>query len=283
MKKEIKKFNIKHFLKIINDLLRTKIKDIKDVKNFYIGVNNLASEISSHPTLIKKLKPFIYNNDQKLFKEVTYILGYGKVVERSKIFEQTTPPSLLARKRVNLTGFFKKNLQIKNEITIVRNDAKLYFKKITDIDKEELKKIFETVLAPIKEKIEILYEERPNKKLAPSVFEICKKNRKFYISYNKTSTDVEIHGDMLVAFKILHTNYSKENDYVKWETLFEEINKRRKVEGGLKIDLREKRVDYVYQVVSVKLARLLEIATGDPNFYKGKIIENKYGKYKLIK
>ena len=115
----------------------------------------------------------------------------------------------------------------------------------------------------------------------PSIFNVYKKNNKFYILFINDETNVEITGDLLTAFRLLHQKCGDENIYTDWKTIFEKINIRRNIDNGLPM-IKEKQVDYVYQLVSVKLSKLLKRATNDTNYKEDIIIDHKYGgKYRL--
>ena len=118
-------------------------------------------------------------------------------------------------------------------------------------------------------------------KCLPSIFGVYKKGHKFYISFINKETNVEISGDLLTAFRLLHQRCGDDNNYSDWETIYNKLNTRRSVDDGLPM-IREKKVDYIYQLVSVKLSRLLKKATDDTNYNEDNIIDHKYsGKYRL--
>ena len=114
-----------------------------------------------------------------------------------------------------------------------------------------------------------------------SMFNTYKKNNKFYISFIGKETDVEIAGDILTAFRVLHKKCYNETEYIKWDSIFKSLNDRREIleEHNLNstVGTNRHKMDYVYQTVMVKLARLLKTAIGDPDFDKRKIIVSKYG------
>src|SRR3989338_1892071 len=121
MEKESKKFNIKPFYKTADSLLRARIKTIDDVKNFYIGVNNLASEISSNQNFINEAGSIKYSDNIKLREGVNYILAYGQVIEKSKLFVKKS------LKKVKLNAFLDKNPRERSEIIIKLKEAEVYF------------------------------------------------------------------------------------------------------------------------------------------------------------
>lgn len=115
----------------------------------------------------------------------------------------------------------------------------------------------------------------------PSVFNTYKQNDKFYVLFIGKKTNVEISGDLLTAFRILHEECYNENEYIKWDVIHNEMNHRRHLlrENDLDHfnDTKRKKIDYIYQTVAIKLARLLKNAMDDPDFNEKNIVDNKYG------
>lgn len=115
----------------------------------------------------------------------------------------------------------------------------------------------------------------------PSVFDTYKQNDKFYVLFINKRTNIEISGDLLAVFRMLHEKCYDENEYLKWDVIHNEMNNRRHLlrENNLHNfnDTQEKKINYVYQTIAVKLARLLKNAMDDPDFNENNIIDNKYG------
>lgn len=117
----------------------------------------------------------------------------------------------------------------------------------------------------------------------PTVFDIYEKNHKFYILFIDRKTDTEISGDMLTALKMLREKCYDENKYIKWDVINDEMSKRRNLlrENNLTnfADTREQKINYIYQTIAVKLARLLKnaININNSNYSEKDIIDNKYG------
>lgn len=115
----------------------------------------------------------------------------------------------------------------------------------------------------------------------PTMFNTYKKNDKFYILFISKKTNIEISGDLLTAFRMLYEKCYNENEYVKWDVIHNEMNKRRNLlrENNLVNfnDTQEQKIAYVYQIIAVKLARLLKNVMDDPDFNENDIIDNKYG------
>ncbi|MFH1365916.1 MAG: hypothetical protein ABIG99_00785 [Patescibacteria group bacterium] len=118
-------------------------------------------------------------------------------------------------------------------------------------------------------------------KCLPSVFDTYRQNNKFYILFITKKTDIEISGDLLTAFRMLHEKCYDENEYIKWDALFNKMGTRRNIllqhNLGNFTDTQEQKINYVYQTIAVKMARLLKNATGDPAYNEDNIIDNKYG------
>ena len=112
------------------------INTIKDAKKFYIWVNELAFQISSNEILINELSSVIYDDNQKLFKGITHILGYGQAVGRYK--------DLFTAKEVKLNAFLKKNPRFRNRIGIIQKEATIYFstlaKRVEDLERRDKEK-----------------------------------------------------------------------------------------------------------------------------------------------
>lgn len=126
---------------------------------------------------------------------------------------------------------------------------------------------------------------REEQHCGPSVFDIYQKNKKYYISLIKVETNIEISSDILTAFRFLHQECGEGDEYVKWDIIYKEMNKRRKLTVGNDLDsfngTNEKKIDYVYQTVAVKLVNLLRDVINNSNFNE-EIIAHKYGgNYKL--
>ncbi|MDO8451301.1 MAG: hypothetical protein Q7S76_00345 [bacterium] len=120
---EIKTPYFKPFYTTANRLLRAKVNTIEDVKAFYIGVNELASEIALNSILINELSSVQYSDNQKLTKAITYILGYGQVIGRYS--------DLFTAKEITLNAFLKKNPRFRNRIGIIQKEAGIYFNTLT--------------------------------------------------------------------------------------------------------------------------------------------------------
>lgn len=112
------------------------VKTIADINRFYIGVNELASEIVLNSIFISELDSIKHGDDQKLIKAITYILGYGQVIGEYK--------DLFAAKEVELKDFLKKNPRFNGGIRTVKKEATIYFNKLnkgegfTSEDREKL-------------------------------------------------------------------------------------------------------------------------------------------------
>jgi len=111
----------------------------------------------------------------------------------------------------------------------------------------------------------------------PSVFDTYKKNDKFYILFISEKTDIEISGDILTAFRMLHEKCYDENEYIKWDGMYNKMSGRRHLLLERNLNTQEEKMSYVYQTVVVKLARVLKNAIGDPDYNKDNIITRKYG------
>lgn len=131
------KTTIKPFYTTASKLLKMKVNNIEDVKNFYVGVNNLAAEISSNLVFMKELSLSKYNDNLKLLDGVNHILGYGQTVGRSNLFKEKSSTGALTVKKVDLSLFFRLNPLAKNEIEDIQKEATEYF-KFTKIEREEI-------------------------------------------------------------------------------------------------------------------------------------------------
>lgn len=114
---------IKPFYKTANTLLKMKVDTVEDIRNFYIGINNLASEVSLNTLFINELGSVEYSDNIKLHEAINYILGYGKVIEKSNLFTKTSI------KKVNLNTFLEKNPRAENQIKTIQTEAQVYFSK----------------------------------------------------------------------------------------------------------------------------------------------------------
>lgn len=165
MKDNSKKFYIKPLYKTANHLLRMEINTIEDVINFYIGVNNLASQISLNTSLIDELNSEKYRDNPSFLNRVSYILGYGQVLEDSKKFVQSLLPlEGLKIKEIKLYPFLAKIPQMKAAINIAQKEAHRNFKNFIDsLSKEDLaclsKFIDVRVEDKVKEEIDKFKEE----------------------------------------------------------------------------------------------------------------------------
>ena len=115
----------------------------------------------------------------------------------------------------------------------------------------------------------------------PSIFDTYQKDHKFYVSLVTKKTNTEISGDVLTAFRMLRAKCYDENEFTKWDFLYEKMERRRHLLNERNLnniyDTRMKKINYIYQVVMVKLPRLLASVTDDPDFNEKNIIVNKYG------
>ena len=182
--KKLKKTSIKIFYETANTLSKMKIEDIEDVKKFYLGINDLASQITSSPVLIKKLKTSIYDDDQPLFNEVAYILGYGLAVEESNIFTE--------KEEIKLDLFIKETPQMKSLIVRTRIKAILYFKSL-------LEKRVETLEKTVSELQEII------KKVAVPSFWVTKDNNGNYFFDGKRIYIKNKDADYAIIFDIIYS------------------------------------------------------------------------------
>jgi len=119
-------------------LLKMSIKTVEDIKNFYIGINNLASEISSNQDFLVESGSVKYSDNIKLREAINHVFGYGIAVRKSKFFTKQLS------KEVNLNAFLKKNPQAKFEIKIIEEKAQIYFytlaEKVESLEKEGINK-----------------------------------------------------------------------------------------------------------------------------------------------
>lgn len=129
----------KPFYATAKKLLEMKVSTIDEVKDFYVGVNNLASEISLNSAFIKELISLKYNDNLKLIRGVNHILGYGAAVGHSGLFAKQSLTAFSPAKEVSLVLFFQLKPRAKDEIEIAQKEAKAYFdtfKKYTKEDRE---------------------------------------------------------------------------------------------------------------------------------------------------
>lgn len=147
----------KPFYATASKLLKLKINNIEDVKNFYVGVNSLAAEISENRVFLKKLGSL--RNDDKprpITRAVNSILGYGVV-------EGQSPTLFPQAKRVSLDLFSQWNRVAESEVEVVQKEATVYFnalKKETDsYTKEEVDKIIEGINKNWGDKLETVKKE----------------------------------------------------------------------------------------------------------------------------
>src|SRR3989344_8454876 len=232
--------DIKPFYAIANRLLRARIKNIEDIKQFYTGVNDLASQMASNPVLITELSSPKYNDNRKLFKGITYILGYGQVIGSYK--------DLFTAKEVKLDVFLKKNPRIKSEIRIIQKEARIYFntlanrveeleKRVEDLKKEikEIKDIKinssaaeEISIGPLKYKNHSIFYGEKRLDLPPQLVRLCRlfmeKSQKqdTFVADDKLSEEAEAskrlsNKNMQKAISKLRRILKEENDrlYIK--------------------------------------------------------------------
>lgn len=153
-----KKMNTNPFYTAANRLLRMKIRTIEDAIKFYVGVNNLAAQISSDSTAITGLGSRRYDDNPKLFKAIIHILAYGQVIGKTKLFAQKVPTTTSAVKKVNLDAFVKKNSEAKRKIKNIQEEATTYFNALEKIGEEFTKEDRENIKIT-KKMVEELYKQ----------------------------------------------------------------------------------------------------------------------------
>lgn len=235
---------IKPFYATANRLLRAKINTIEDVRKFYIGVNELASEIALNSILISELDSVKYGDNQKLIKGITHILGYGQVIGKYK--------DLFTAKEVKLNAFLKKNPRFRNGIGIIQKEARIYFntlsKRVGELERRDKEK--DETIAELKKDVELTREiKEAVKSIAATfppdrVFKVelvgnaggfsgetgaSHKGKEARISYNTNlgkftfndAEDVFLEGNQKDVADCL-TEHGKESK-VSWDELFERI------------------------------------------------------------
>ena len=134
------------------------IRTIADVKKFYIGVNELASEIAQNSILISELDSVKYGDDQKLIKAITYILGYGQVIGRCR--------DLFSAKEIKLNAFIKKNPRFKRGAEMVQEEATMYFhtlaKRVEELERQnkEMKEEMVKKMEELRKDIQVLRDTK---------------------------------------------------------------------------------------------------------------------------
>lgn len=189
---ETKTLRIKPFYTVANRLLRAKINTIEDVKKFYAGVNELASEIVLNSNLISELDSIKYGDDQKLIQAITHILGYGQVIGGYK--------DIFAAKEITLYAFLEKNPRFRNRIGIIQKEATIYFNKLikiggefTNEDREKLNQALQAI-NEIKQEIfkKPIQKKKNNLNL---IFPEAVQWEKVVLKLKEGGNDIEIHYD----------------------------------------------------------------------------------------
>jgi len=244
LKKENKNKNTKPFYRVASDLLKLKIKTIEDVKKFYIGVNDLASQISSNSVFINELSSPKYNDNLNLLKGINYILGYGQMAGRSGLFAKKS------LKKVNLDCFLEKNPQAKSEIKNIQKKATLYFKAIKkaidSYSKEEVDKILENFKKEFDEKLEKIKEARDIKISPQAEKEFSMGPLKYkYPSIFYNDSRLELKPQLVKLCRLFMERSHKTDSFVSDDSIREAIMK----EKPISLDNEQKLVSKLRRVL----------------------------------